>query len=165
VESLHFREIANSPSFVYLQPSALCFLCPTHRRSCRPCAVHLPPPCRFSLCHVPSCALPAAFPASRWPAPASPRRATVARAATRAAGVASSCSRATPLPALRHAQHLHHYLRYSLKHFFSPAFLFPDHRASPDLRRSACSPSTATHAASHPQSSTSRASLRLPAAH
>jgi hypothetical protein len=50
-------------------------------------------------------------------------------------------------------------------HFFlrprthiSTAISFPDHRASPDLLRSFCSPSTAAHAASHPRSSAQIAS-------
>jgi hypothetical protein len=49
-------------------------------------------------------------------------------------------------------------------HFFlcshthiSMAISFPDHRASPDLLRSFCSPSTAAHAASHPRPSAPRA--------
>jgi hypothetical protein len=52
-------------------------------------------------------------------------------------------------------------------HFFlcsrthiSTVISFPDHRASPDLLRSFCSPSTATHAASHPRPSAPRAPPR-----
>jgi hypothetical protein len=65
-----------------------------------------------------------------------------------------------PFPALKHAQQLPHDLLYSLKHFFSPAFLFPARSSSLDLRRSACFLLTAASAASHPRSSAPRAPPR-----
>jgi hypothetical protein len=69
INVVHFQEIANSPSFVYLQPSALYFLCPTCRRSCRPCAAHPPPPRRLSSRHVPPLRPRRRFPGLRWPSP------------------------------------------------------------------------------------------------
>jgi hypothetical protein len=84
--SLHFLEIANRSSFVYLHSSSSVSLPDAPPPLRRPCAAHPPPPHHSELCHVPSYALPAAFPASCWPAPASPRRAAVARAAMTPAG-------------------------------------------------------------------------------
>jgi hypothetical protein len=90
MESLHFQEIENRSSFVYLHSSSSVSLPDALPPLRQPCSVHPPPPRCSELCHVPSYALPAASSAHAALLLPSPRRAAAARAATRAAGVASS---------------------------------------------------------------------------
>jgi hypothetical protein len=158
VETLHFQEIANRPLRLPLALGSSVSMRPMPRRPCRPCAVHRPPPRRSKPCHVPPQHPHRRFPGPRWPAPASPCRAATARAATPPADLP------TPAPAqprlLLDPEHILELPTHSLLHLHTPillTFLCPDHRTSPDLRRSLWSPSSAAHAASHPRSSAPRA--------
>jgi hypothetical protein len=72
---------------------------------------------------------------------------------------------AVPLPTLKHAQQLLHNLLYSLKHFFSPAFLFPERSSSPDLHCSSCFSSTVASTTPHPRSSARAAPQQPTEAH
>jgi hypothetical protein len=105
VESLHFWRTANWSSFVYLQSSSLCFSLrhPCHLR--RPCARAPAAPRHPSSSHVPSQHSARRSQPCAGPLPTPPRHAAVARAATRAAELASSCSTcAVLLLALKLAQ-------------------------------------------------------------
>jgi hypothetical protein len=159
-------EIYTLVPFIYLESPPL-FLCPTHHRRLVGHVLRTRRPrARSELCHVPSYALPAAFPTSRWPALASPRRAAAARAATPPAGLPA------PAPAqprlLLDPEHILELPTHSLLHLHTPIllpFLCSDHHTPPEHRHCHGSPSTATHAASHPRSSAQIASPSPTQAH
>jgi hypothetical protein len=165
-ESLHFWEIANRPSSSTSSPQLLCFFSAP------------PPPPSLAMCHAPAASAPPflapraaqrprrRFPGPRWLSPrlSTSRRCRSSRHACRRHRQLL-LARAVPLPALKHAQRLLCDLLYSPEHLYSTAFPLPERSSSPDLRRTLWPPSTANHAASHPQSSTPRAPPRLPAAH
>jgi hypothetical protein len=165
-ESLHFREIANRSSFVYLESPPPLFLCARHPTAspaiCRAPAA----PRRLSSRHVPPLRPRRRFLASRWPAPASPRCATAAQAAMPPAGLP------TPAPVqprlLLDPEHILELPTYSLLYLHTPIllpFLCSNHHTLPEHRRCLGSPLTATHITSHPRSSAEIASPSPTEAH
>jgi hypothetical protein len=161
-----FKQIPRTPSLPSSSSSTLC-----SSASSATGAVHLPRPPLCCCCRSTSCSgglhaslfpYPGPIPLLCCPLPRAPRPPELA------AGRHACCrrcqlllARAAPLPILKHAQQLLCDLLYSLTRFSSTAFPFPERSSSSDLRRSHCSPSTATVAASQSRSNTP-AALRQP---
>jgi hypothetical protein len=111
-------------------------------------------------------ALPAAFPASRWPPlllPTLRRRRPSSLAPRRHCQL--QLAHVVPLWALRHAQQLLPDLLNARKDSFSTATLLPELSLSPDSRRHPWPPSTAAGAAPHSRSKAQTTSPRPTEAH
>jgi hypothetical protein len=153
VESLPFWKLQTSPPSSTSSPSSA-LLAP------------VPPPPSPAIFPSSSCPAPLYFapralqhphpplPGLCWPLLTPPRHAAAARARHAHCRLASTCPRLLCLLLnLKCIPELPvHSLLHSRTHICT-VFLLPEHYASSELRRSSCSPSSATSAASHPRSS------------